>query len=69
MMIKVHQYIDGPYDHGDKWTLLCEIEEKGLLFEDEVPFKDFNSAYTFMNQIKTSVEPIIYNTESYLWVH
>jgi pterin-4a-carbinolamine dehydratase len=68
-MIKVHQYIDGPYDHGDEWTLLCQIEDKGLVFEEEVSFKDFNSAYNFMNKIKASTQPILYDTESFLWVH
>lgn len=68
-MIKVHHYIDGPYDHGDKWTLLCLIEERGLIFEEEVVFKDFDKAYNFMNKLNKSTTPIMYDTESYLLSH
>ena len=50
MQVKVHQYLDGPIDQGDKWILLCMIEEKGLVFDEELEFKDFNTAYNFMNK-------------------
>ena len=69
MQVKVHQYLDGPIDQGDKWALLCRIEEKGLVFDDELYFKDFNEAYNFMNKIKQADMPILHEKETSLWIH
>mgnify|MGYP006969355694 FL=1 len=69
MEVKVHQFLEGPIDQGDKWALLCMVEEKGLLFDDEIYFKDFNEAYNFMNKLKSSVEPILHEKETSLWIH
>jgi len=55
MQVKVHQYLEGPIDQGDKWVLLCMIEEKGLVFDEELEFKDFNDAYNFMKLSGTSL--------------
>ena len=69
MQVKVHQYLDGPIDQGDKWTLLCMIEEKGLVFDEELEFKDFNDAYNFMNKLKQSTKTILHEKETSLWIH
>ena len=69
MEVKVHSYIDGPIDQGDKWSLVCMVEEKGMVFDDEIYFKDFNEAYNFMNKLKSSVEPILHEKETSLWIH
>jgi len=69
MEVKVHSCIDGPIDEGDKWSLLCRVEEKGLLFDDAIYFKDFNEAYNFMNKIKDSPYPILHEKETSLWIH
>lgn len=69
MQVKVHQYLDGPIDQGDKWILLCMIEEKGLVFDEELEFKDFNDAYNFMNKLKKSTTPILHEKETSLWIH
>jgi len=69
MQVKVHQYLEGPIDQGDKWILLCMIEEKGLVFDEELEFKDFNAAYNFMNKLKQSTTPIFHEKETSLWIH
>ena len=28
MEVKVHQYLDGPIDQGDKWSLICMVEKR-----------------------------------------
>ena len=38
-------------------------------FDDEIYFKDFNEAYNFMNKLKSSVEPILHEKETSLWIH
>ncbi len=69
MQVKVHQYLEGPIDQGDRWILLCMIEEKGLVFDEELEFKDFNAAYNFMNKLKQSTTPILHEKELTLWIH
>ena len=69
MQVKVHQYLEGPIDQGDRWILLCMIEEKGLVFDEELEFKDFNAAYNFMNKLKQSTTPIFHEKETSLWIH
>ena len=69
MQVKVHQYLEGPIDQGDKWILLCMIEEKGLVFDEELEFKDFNAAYNFMNKLKQSTTHILHEKETSLWIH
>tara|TARA_B100001057_G_C22686287_1_gene885844 strand:- start:882 stop:1091 length:210 start_codon:yes stop_codon:yes gene_type:complete len=69
MQVKVHQYLEGPIDQGDKWVLLCMIEEKGLVFDEELEFKDFNAAYNFMNKLKQATTPILHEKETSLWIH
>tara|TARA_Y100000022_G_scaffold176412_1_gene165692 strand:+ start:494 stop:703 length:210 start_codon:yes stop_codon:yes gene_type:complete len=69
MQVKVHSFIVGPIDQGDKWVLVCEVEEKGMIFDDEIPFKDFTEAYNFMNKLKSSSEPILHEKETSLWIH
>ena len=69
MTVKVHHYLDGPIDQGDKWALLCMVEDKGLIFDDEIYFNDFNEAYNFMNKLKQSTTPILHEKETSLWIH
>ena len=45
------------------------IEEKGLVFDEELEFKDFNAAYNFMNKLKQSTTPILHEKETSLWIH
>ena len=45
------------------------IEEKGLVFDEELEFKDFNTAYNFMNKLKQSTTPILHENETSLWIH
>lgn len=57
-MIKVHQVIDGPYEYGEYWTLVCLVEQEGETYEDEVPFSTFGDAYSFMTKLERADYPL-----------
>lgn len=60
-MMKVHQVIDGPYEHSEFWSLVCLVEYEGGMYEEEIVFDTFNDAYTFMSKMDRSEYPLPYD--------
>jgi hypothetical protein len=66
----VHQVLDGPMEdaYGNYW-LLCRVEDatepdpSKAMFDDEIPFTSFKSAYKFKNHFKVSIEPQVLEFE------
>ena len=58
---KVHGVMEGPFqDEDEEWFMTCWVEgvESGELFEDDIPFIDFDRAYDFKKHFLSSIQPI-----------
>lgn len=56
-LIKIHRYIEGPFEDGDElWYNLCLVEdEDGELQAAEVYFEDFDAAIDAKNALTTTL--------------
>tara|TARA_R110001599_G_scaffold181445_2_gene374239 strand:+ start:2053 stop:2289 length:237 start_codon:yes stop_codon:yes gene_type:complete len=57
----IHRVHDGPReDKTGTWWLNCLVQDtdNNELFDEEVPFISFDSAYEFKKHFTTSIEPI-----------
>lgn len=56
----VHRVVEGPFEDPEgKVTLVCLSELNGEVFNNELYFPDFNTAYKFKNEFYGSIEPIV----------
>lgn len=61
IVYKIHRVFNEPFeDEEDEWWVTCRVEDvaKGEMFTDDVPFKDFNSAYKFCRKFDSSIDSI-----------
>lgn len=66
VVFKVWRVIEGPYeDEFNTWWLVCLVEdvEDSELFEDEIPFINFDAAYDFKKHFDSSIDPIVLEFE------
>ena len=60
----VHRVINGPFQcpKGD-WWLTCSVEdvEAKEMFEDDIPFINFDAAYKFQSYFLSTIDPIVIN--------
>lgn len=56
-LIKIHRYIEGPFEDGDElWYNLCLVEDgDGEVFTAEIYFEDFDAALDAKNMLTTTL--------------